>query len=498
MLYCKLILSLLSLIALLGSAEEDPQSSVPANASNILYPSYTYIPSVFADWKPHPHGSPFPDRNESVNPLNPYPPHLPPQPPLGLPPFHPGQPSTFWYEQIDHNGIRPFATNATDWKVYRNVRDYGAKGDGAADDSAAIQAAINDGDRGPGGNGKGTTGAPAVVYFPSGTYLMANPVQLYVDTVLLGNPISRPTLKASSNFTGNTLVYAKDPAFDATTNFYIAIKNFIFDSTSVAASAQFFLLDWSVSQATQLTNNLFRMPQASSHTGVAMPEGGSGTYMGNLDFEGGSVGLNVNNQQYSIKDVSFSGCSTGILISHGFDLVFQGIRFTDCDIGINATAGGVGNVGSYVLLDSTADSVSTLVLTKSQNVAGSNTTTGDDSVVIDNVSVRNVDRTVVAGNATLLTGSVDGTWVYGNAYTQDGRVGGVHDNGVTYDTSRSPLLLSGSKYVTLAPPTYQEFAIHQVVNIKNVSGLPVFGDGQNVRDTSTLFHFCNPPSDLMF
>lgn len=485
MLLSKLGFSILSLAVALGSAQTTNDSRLvslgSASDSNILYPPYTYVPSVFANWKPHPNGAPFPYRNGTVNPLNPWQPPQPPNSPPGMPPYHPGQPTEFWYEQIDHNGLSPFVANATDWKIYRNVMDYGAKGDGVTDDSAAIQAAINDDDRGAGGNGRGTTGAPAVIYFPSGVYLMVNPIQTYVDTVLLGNPISRPTLKAASNSTSNFLVFAKDPALDATTNFYIGIKNLIFDSTSVAAATEFTLLDWSVSQATQLTNNLFQMPQGSLHTGVAMPEGGSGTYMGNLDFEGGSVGLNINNQQYSIKDVSFTSCNTGILISHGFDIVFQGITFTSCNIGINATAGDVGNVGSYVLLDSVASSVNTLVLTKSQIVG--NTTTADDSVVIENLSVSSVGSTVVAGNTTLLTGGVEGTWVFGNAYLPSGRVGGVHDNGVLYPTSRSPLLLSGGKYATVAPPTYQEFGIHQVINVKNVPGLPVYGDGQNVSES---------------
>jgi glucan 1,3-beta-glucosidase len=463
----------------------------PGATDNALYPPYTYVPSSYGDWKPHPTGAPFPHINESVNPWHPFPggpePH---QPPLGLPPYQPGQPSTYWYEQIDHNGLSPFVANATDWKVYRNVKAYGAVGDGTTDDSLAIQAAINDGDRGPGGNGRGTTGAPAVIYFPTGTYLMANPIQLYVDTVMLGNPISRPILQASSNFSGNTLVYSKDPSLDATTNFYITVKNFVLDSTLVPSATDFFLIDWSVSQATQLTNNLFRMPQGSAHTGLAMPEGGSGTFMCNLDFEGGAVGINFNNQQYNIKDVTFTGCATGILITHGFDVVFQGIEFNKCDIGINATNGGVGNVGSYVLLDSAADTVDTLILTKSQSLAPSNTTnsttTGDDSVVIENLSVKNVPRTVVAGNETILTGDVRGTWVYGNAYTSDSRIGGVHDNGVFYPSSRSPSLLSGNgDYFTAAPPTYQEFDTWQVINVKDVPGLPVYGDGQS-DDTANI------------
>ncbi|KAH8817280.1 putative exo-beta-1,3-glucanase [Xylogone sp. PMI_703] len=459
-----------------ATAQDDPVAKIPAGAEAALYPPYTYVPSVFGNYKPHPVGLPLTKHNPSVTPwlpiLGPIPPSLPPW----LPPFgNPPNPKDWWYEEIDHNGISPFIANGSSWKVFRNVKDYGAKGDGKTDDSAAIQAAINDGGRGAGGNGFGTTGAPAVVYFPSGTYLMGGSVQSWVDTMLVGNPINRPVLKASSTFKDSTLLFMKDPALDATINFYIQVKNLILDSTSFPGSSKLTLMDWSVSQATQLTNVLFRMPQGSQHTGVSTPEGGSGTYMGNLDFEGGAVGINHNNQQYSIKTCTFTGTTTGVLISHGFDIVFQDFTFTNVKVGIDGTTGSSGNVGSYVLLDSVAKNVDTVILTKAQNA----TTSGDDSVVIDNLKTSNVKNTVVAGGKTLLKGSVPNTWVYGNAYLKNGPVQGVHDAGVTYQAPRSSQLLDGSgSFFTMAPPTYQEYSVKQVVNIKNVKGFPVHGDGQ--------------------
>jgi len=58
-------------------------------------------------------------------------------------------------------------------------------------------------------------------------------------------------------------------------------------------------LDWSISRATQLTNIVFSMPNFSTgHTGIFMPEGGSGTMMGDLTFNESAIGLNMNNQQY--------------------------------------------------------------------------------------------------------------------------------------------------------------------------------------------------------
>ena len=48
----------------------------------------------------------------------------------------------FWMETIDHTGTSPFL-NDSSYVIYRNVKDFGAKGDGVTDDTAAIQRAID-------------------------------------------------------------------------------------------------------------------------------------------------------------------------------------------------------------------------------------------------------------------------------------------------------------------------------------------------------------------
>jgi hypothetical protein len=258
-------------------------------------------------------------------------------------------------------------------------------------------------------NKLGTTGQPAVVYLPSGVYIISKPLQLYVGTVLMGDPLSPPTIKAASGFNGNTMIYGKDPHQDATTNFYIGVKNLVFDSNNINKDTTFTIIDWSVSQATQLTNCVFNMPSFSSgHTGISMPEGGSGTYLGDLQINGGVVGIDMSNQQYMVKGVAFKASTTGIKLSHCFDCIIQDCTFQDHSVAIDMTSN---SVGSLVVLDSSAQDVGTMVSTI---VTGN----GGSSLILENVQNNGIGsaQTVMAsGNSNpILSGNVVDTWVMGN------------------------------------------------------------------------------------
>lgn len=323
----------------------------------------------------------------------------------------------------------------------------------------------------------GTTGQPAVVYFPAGTYTLNLGIQLFVGTVLMGDPLDLPTLKAGPGFQGNTLVWAKGPNHDPTIVFYVDIKNLILDSNSDPKDNTFNLLDWSASQATQLTNVVFDMPNFSSgHTGVAMEEaskGISGTFMGDLTFHGGSVGIDLNGQKMGFKSMTFNGCTTGMKVSSCFDCTFTSMNFMNGATGLDMT----GNASFIALLDSTASNIGTAVKTWAEQ-------TGDHSLVVENFSKgSSVSGVVSASGNAVLSDSVADAWVYGNAYTPNGPSTGSHQTGTIYPTPRSPVLLSNGKYLTIPPPTYQEFDVSQFVNVKQVSDLPIQGDG--VKDDTT-------------
>jgi hypothetical protein len=68
---------------------------------------------------------------------------------------------------------------------------------GITDDSDAINRAISDGNRCGPAVCDSSTDTPAVVYIPSGTYLIGKPIIFYYMTQLIGNPRSLPVLKAA-------------------------------------------------------------------------------------------------------------------------------------------------------------------------------------------------------------------------------------------------------------------------------------------------------------
>jgi glucan 1,3-beta-glucosidase len=207
----------------------------------------------------------------------------------------------YWYESITHNGASPTLSNSS-YTIFRNVKDFGAKGDGTTDDTAAIQKALDDGGR----NGNlGTTTAPAVVYFPSGTYIVSRSMQNHVDTVIMGNPVNRPVIKAASSFSNSTILIGQDPNYQGLVGFYHEIKNLVFDTTAIP-SKKITILSWSVSQGCQVSNILFNMAAgATGHSGIASSGLNSPLLLNDLQFVGGGVGYSVVATQYHFKNLHF-------------------------------------------------------------------------------------------------------------------------------------------------------------------------------------------------
>ena len=94
-----------------------------------------------------------------------------------------------------------------DNEIFLNVKDreFGAKGDGSTNDTAAIQAAIDSAESAGGG----------VVRIPSGTYIVLNPLVLPSKVALEGDLDVTSILKAGAGFSGTAIVKSKN--FDSLT-----------------------------------------------------------------------------------------------------------------------------------------------------------------------------------------------------------------------------------------------------------------------------------------
>ena len=187
----------------------------------------------------------------------------------------------YWLDEQDHTGnargYAPFLGNDFTYPVYRNVRAYGAAGDGSKDDTNALQNAINTDGKGGSRYKNEVTTRPAEVFVPGGTYMISRTVDLRLNTILIGDPNNRPIFKASPGFSGGSLINGYDFATDGTsgtTNFLVAIKNIVIDTTNINKDKDVIALNWGVAQACQLANIRIQMPSNSgAHIGIAIDQG---------------------------------------------------------------------------------------------------------------------------------------------------------------------------------------------------------------------------------
>ena len=194
----------------------------------------------------------------------------------------------FWFAEITHQGFAPFS-NTTSYQVFRNVKDFGAVGDGVTDDTAAINNAISSGARCGPGTCASTTKTPAIIYFPGGTYAISSPIIDFYFTQIIGNPNNLPVIKATSNFAAFALIdgdqylpgIAENPAgmlaFKSINTFYRQVRNLILDTTAVSPNVSVNAIHWPTAQATSLENVVFKMSSlnGTQHQGLFIESGES-------------------------------------------------------------------------------------------------------------------------------------------------------------------------------------------------------------------------------
>ncbi|KAG4434297.1 hypothetical protein IFR05_010210 [Cadophora sp. M221] len=375
---------------------------------------------------------------------------------------------SFWLEWITKRGVAPYNPQGTAYPVYRNVKNYGAKGDGLTDDTAAINAAIAAGTRcKPGAPGVGcqsSTISPATVYFPAGTYLISAPIVQYYMTNLIGNPNpgQMAVLKATAGFSGIALIdsnpyLSADPAYGATNVFYRQVRNLVFDTTSQPAGTLARGIHWPTAQATSIQNCVFKMSQVSGnkHQGVFI-ENGSGGFLNDLIFYGGDHAMDVGSQQFTSRNLTFYNSATAIYQVWDWSWTYMGLSINNCKVGIDMSNGGSSAqlVGSVVVIDSTFSNTPVGIASARSSTSQPNS---GGSLALENVIFTNVPVAVKGPTSTSLAGStgtitISTGWVQGNVYSPTG------PNKAMSPVSsfiRPASMLKGTRYYTRSKPQYE-------------------------------------------
>ncbi|KAJ1548042.1 hypothetical protein HK405_004347 [Cladochytrium tenue] len=380
--------------------------------------------------------------------------------------------ASYWYASMTRQGTIAYGSNASGYTLVRNVKDYGAVGDGVTDDTAAINAAISAGTRCGSGCDSSTT-TPAIVYFPAGTYLVSTPLLQYYYTMMLGDPTNVPTLKAAAGFTGIAVIDADPNWFTNQNNFFRQVRNFIIDLTAMPVTSGTGI-HWQVAQATSLQNIVFKMAQGGStnaQQGIWI-ENGSGGFFTDLTFIGGKFGMWVGSQQFTTRNLTFQNSQTAVYLNWDWGWTLKSLNVQGASIGVDISSGGSSAqaVGSAVVLDSTFTSTSVGINTA---YSSSSSPTSGGSLIVDNVVFSSTPIGVQSSGSTILAGNQAVTlWGQGNTYVGSTltRVQGT----LTAPSKPSSLLTSSGKFYERSKPQYETLAASEFVSIKTAGAK---GDG---------------------
>jgi hypothetical protein len=153
--------------------------------------------------------------------------------------------------------------------------DYSVINDGTGNQTPRLQKAIDDDGLGGTRKGQGVGRYPAQVYLPGGVYLLGSTLKLTVGTIIVGNPLNPPVLKAAKGFDGEYMIMGYDSHNgNPETSFAIVMKNVILDTSGLDPDRHFTALQWGVAQGSGLTNVQIRMPLVSTgHVGIDIKAG---------------------------------------------------------------------------------------------------------------------------------------------------------------------------------------------------------------------------------
>lgn len=256
----------------------------------------------------------------------------------------------------------------------------------------------------------------------------------------------------------------------------------------IAASKDIIGVHWPTGQATSLQNIIFNLNNnnGTQHQGVLI-ESGSGGFLNDLVFNGGLNGLNVGNQQFTMRNLTFNNNVVAIAQQWDWGWTYQNIKINNAQIGLNMTSGeNVGNlnVGSITLVDSVISNTPIGIQT---GWSTSSLPPAAGSLILENVEVNNVAAIVQgAGNITVLSGVDEvSAWGQGHSYTPNGP--NVFQGTITPNDRPAGLITADGSYYQRSKPQYEGLPLSNFVSARTLGAT---GNGQT-DDTAALQNAIN-------
>jgi glucan 1,3-beta-glucosidase len=254
--------------------------------------------------------------------------------------------------------------------------------------------------------------------------------------------------------------------------------------TKIPANVSATGIHWPTAQTTSIQNVVFNMNAAAGtqHQGLFIEEG-SGGFMTDLVFNGGSYGLNVGNQQFTTRNLTFNNVDTAINQLWDWGWTYHGVSINNCRVGLNMSAGGPTaiNVESITFVDSEIRNTDIGIVT---SVREGSQPAAAGSLYLENVKMYNVGTAVLGPNVTYVPGSsgviVENAGADGHRYLPNGP---IDTRGPIAPSKRPASLLGASgKYYTRSKPQYGDVPLSGFLSARD---LGCSGNGKK-DDTAAL------------
>jgi glucan 1,3-beta-glucosidase len=204
----------------------------------------------------------------------------------------------------------------------------------------------------------------------------------------------------------------------------------------------------------------------TQHQGVFL-EGGSAGFMTDLVFTGGLYGMNVGNQQYTMRNISISNAVTAFSLFFDWGWTMHGLTINNCSTGVDLTSGPYDqNDHAFMVIDSSISNTP-LAFSTSFNVTGNNPISGG-TLILENVAIKNV-TTAITGYSrnVLLAGGTKTIAAYaqGNRYNPTGPTF-IHQT-IPANPRPNSLTTANGAYYTMSKPQYGTTPLSQFVSARS-------------------------------